>query len=74
MLAIASWRDSAPRSPTDTAFATAVAVLDFAASLPLWFSFDRGQAGYQFVEHASWIPSLGVSYHFGIDGITLVLL
>ena len=56
------------------AFATAVAVLDFAASLPLWVAFDRGQAGYQFVEHASWIPSLGVSYHFGIDGITLVLL
>ena len=30
--------------------------------------------GYQFVEKASWIPSLGVSYHFGIDGISLVLI
>ena len=36
-------------------FATAVAVLDFAASLPLWFAFDRGKDGYQFVERASWI-------------------
>ena len=30
--------------------------------------------GYQFVEKASWIPSLGVDYHFGIDGISLVLI
>ena len=30
--------------------------------------------GYQFVEKASWIPSLGVNYHFGIDGISLVLI
>ncbi|HXM77412.1 MAG TPA: proton-conducting transporter membrane subunit, partial [Thermoanaerobaculia bacterium] len=56
------------------AFATFVAALDFAVSLPLWFSFDRAKAGYQFVERASWIPSLGVDYHFGIDGISLVLL
>ncbi len=55
-------------------FATLVAGLDFAVSLPLWFAFERGRAGYQFVERASWIPSLGVEYHFGIDGISLVLL
>ena len=55
-------------------FATLVAALDFAASLPLWFAFDRTKAGYQFVERTSWIPSLGVEYQFGIDGISLVLL
>jgi NADH-quinone oxidoreductase subunit M len=55
-------------------FAAAVAALDFAMSLPLWFAFDRARDGYQFVERASWIPSLGVEYHFGIDGISLVLL
>ncbi len=54
--------------------ATVVAVLDLVVSLPLWFLFDRGREGYQFVEQASWIPSLGVSYHFGIDGITLLLI
>jgi NADH-quinone oxidoreductase subunit M len=54
--------------------ATAFVALDFLISLPLWFAFDRGQPGYQFVERASWIPSLGVEYHFGIDGISLVLL
>jgi NADH-quinone oxidoreductase subunit M len=54
--------------------ATLVVALDFLVSLPLWWAFDRGADAYQFVEKASWIPSLGVNYHFGIDGITLVLL
>src|SRR6202140_4110958 len=56
------------------AFATFVAGLDFVISVPLWFVFQRGKPGYQFEEKASWIPSLGVDYHFGIDGISLVLL
>jgi NADH:ubiquinone oxidoreductase subunit 4 (subunit M) len=56
------------------AFATAVAILDFLISLPLWFAFDRTAPGFQFVEKVSWIPSLGVNYHFGIDGISLVLI
>src|SRR5512136_2147438 len=54
--------------------ATAAALLDFVVSLPLWFAFDRAREGYQFVERASWIPSLGVEYRFGIDGISLVLI
>jgi NADH-quinone oxidoreductase subunit M len=56
------------------AFATFVAGLDFVISVPLWFLFQRGKPGYQFEERASWIPSLGVDYHFGIDGISLVLI
>jgi NADH-quinone oxidoreductase subunit M len=65
-----------PKEKTRTIkyFATFVAALDFAVSLPLWFGFDRAKAGYQFVEQTSWIPSLGVDYHFGIDGISLILL
>ncbi len=55
-------------------FATFVAGLDFVISLPLWFLFQRGKPGYQFEERASWIPSLGVDYHFGMDGISLVLV
>jgi len=54
--------------------ATAVALLDLVVSLPLWFAFDRNGPGYQFVENVSWIPSLGVNYHFGIDGISLILI
>ena len=55
-------------------FATAVVVLDFLISLPLWFLFDQAEAGFQFVEKVSWIPTIGVSYFVGIDGISVLLV
>lgn len=50
------------------------AVLGFLVSLPLWFSFDRTAAGFQFVEQHAWIPSIGVSYLLGVDGISALLV
>jgi len=49
-------------------------VLGFLVSLPLWFRFDRTAAGFQFIEKAPWIPTIGVSYHFGVDGISTLLI
>jgi NADH-quinone oxidoreductase subunit M len=49
-------------------------LLGFLVSLPLWFWFDRAQTGFQFVERASWIPSIGVQYLFGVDGISTLLI
>src|SRR5262245_34060028 len=54
--------------------ATAIAGLDLLLSLPLWWLYDRSNEGFQFVEQVSWIPSLGVSYKVGIDGISLLLM
>src|SRR4051812_40118590 len=57
--------------------ATAVAVIDFIVSLYLWFNFDPHGTGthlFQFRETYSWIPSLGVQYDFGIDGISVLLI
>ena len=57
--------------------ATATAVIDFFASLYLWPNFDRaatGSAMWQFRETYDWIPSLGVKYDFGVDGISLLLI
>jgi NADH-quinone oxidoreductase subunit M len=59
--------------------ATAVVVIDFLLSLPLWMAYDPvavgGQYdGFQFVEYMSWIPALNVNYIFGIDGISLLLI
>ena len=55
-------------------FATWVMLIDFIVSVPLWFAFDRTGDLFQFRESASWIPSIGVRYEFGIDGVSLLLV
>ena len=63
------------QGPAIRKFATGVAFVDFLISLPLWFAFDRNGALFQFVEGPyKWIDSIGVHYHFGIDGIALLLV
>ena len=52
----------------------AVAVVTFLLSLPLYIGFDPEIIGYQFEESRRWMPTLGVSYHVGIDGINLLLV
>jgi NADH-quinone oxidoreductase subunit M len=54
--------------------ALAVSVVTFLASVPLWTRFDASSADYQFVEDRAWMPSLGIAYHVGIDGISLLLV
>src|SRR5437867_1497575 len=54
--------------------ALAIAVTTFLLSLPLYFGFDDEIVGYQFEEHRRWMPTLGVAYHVGIDGISLLLV
>ena len=48
--------------------------ITFAVSLPLVSAFDRTTHAMQFVERVPWIPSFGVFYHVGIDGISLLLV
>ncbi len=36
--------------------------------------FVRGTADMQFVERHAWIPTLGASYHLGIDGLSVLFL
>ena len=54
--------------------ATAVALVDFLVSLPLWFAFDPDGELFQFRESHTWIPGIGVRYEFGIDGMALLLV
>ena len=51
-----------------------VSLIVLAASIPLFTGFDSTQAAMQFEEHATWIPTLGISYHMGIDGISMLLI
>ncbi len=46
----------------------------FLVSLPLVWRFDKNADGFQMLEKVDWIPSLGVKYMIGIDGISLLLV
>jgi len=51
-----------------------VSGLTFLVSIPLFLQFDPTISGMQFEQVADWIPSLGTSYHVGVDGISLLLI
>jgi NADH-quinone oxidoreductase subunit M len=51
-------------------FATAT----FLISLSLFSRFNPASPDYQFVEQGRWMPTYGISYHLGIDGISLLLV
>ncbi len=46
-------------------------VMNFVVSLLLWTNFDSTSAAFQFEEQVAWIPGFHISYHLGIDGISL---
>jgi NADH-quinone oxidoreductase subunit M len=54
--------------------ALGTSLLTLALALMLWWWFDPASADFQFVEQRSWMPSFGISYHVGIDGISLMLV
>jgi len=54
--------------------ALAAATLALALSLVAYLGYDRAAAGYQFEQQVPWIPALGISYHVGVDGISLPLV
>ncbi|WP_085904725.1 NADH-quinone oxidoreductase subunit M [Kiloniella majae] len=51
-----------------------VSGVTFAVSLLLWTNFERGTAEFQFVEEVEWMPSLGLSYRMGVDGISVLFV
>jgi NADH-quinone oxidoreductase subunit M len=55
-----------------TALATTTITLGVAIYVAA--KFQTGSAGFQFQENVSWISSLGISYHLGVDGISLLLV
>ena len=46
----------------------------FLLSLLIWFNFDTTTAEFQFVEHAAWMPEFNISYHMGVDGISMLFV
>lgn len=54
--------------------AMATSVLGFLGGLHLWYWFDGSTSVLQFVEAYEWIPSFGVKYIVGVDGLSLLLV
>jgi NADH-quinone oxidoreductase subunit M len=54
--------------------ANIVALIGFAISIPLWFWYNPQSTGFQFIERAPWIPSIGAEYFLGVDGFSTLLI
>src|SRR5690242_19324205 len=58
------------------ALALATTLVTFAFSLGLWFGFDSASTApeFQFEQLVPWVPSVGIGYHVGLDGVALLLV
>jgi len=66
--------DRPERESAVRAIALVFSLLTFAATLYLWARFNPVSPDFQFVERHAWLPQFGISYHLGVDGISLFLL
>lgn len=56
---------------TAKVLALVTTLIVFALSLVLLAGFNDNQIGFQFTENKPWLPGLKLSYHLGIDGISV---
>src|SRR3954462_11425004 len=71
-------RQSADGGGVETPAARTVAlwvfILEFVVSVGLWWSFNPADTGWQASIDAAWIPTWGVRFTLGIDGIALMMV
>jgi NADH-quinone oxidoreductase subunit M len=54
--------------------ALAAFLLEFFISVGLWWSFDPSQPGWQAAVDTTWIPTWGIRFTLGVDGIALMMV
>ncbi|HFQ93209.1 MAG TPA: Fe-S-binding domain-containing protein, partial [Anaerolineae bacterium] len=54
--------------------AIGTSALTFLISAALLLQFKTDNPNLQFVEQASWIPSWGIQYYLGVDGISILMV
>lgn len=54
--------------------AIATSAVTLLISVGLLLQFDRNNPALQFVEQVSWIPSWGIQYYMGVDGISILMV
>ncbi len=69
----ALFRDSGNGTPAKVG-ALLSSVLTFGISLFVWFGYDAGSIELQFVEQVPWIPSFGIEYFLGVDGLNFFFI
>ena len=62
-----------PRISSARVVALACALIELVAAVALVVGFDPA-AGTQHVTSAAWLPGVGISFHIGVDGISLLLV
>src|SRR3954469_16860195 len=71
-------REAATPTGVETPAARQIAfwvfILEFVVSLGLWWSFDPADTGWQASIDAAWIPTWGVRFTLGVDGIALMMV
>jgi NADH-quinone oxidoreductase subunit M len=66
---VASGAAGSPRTLALIAFA-----IEFVVSLGLWWSFDPSNSAWQSVVDFRWIPSWGIRFTIGVDGIAVMMI
>jgi NADH-quinone oxidoreductase subunit M len=51
-----------------------VMLADWLVTIYLLSIFNRSISDYQFVENVNWIGSIGIRYHLGVDGLSMLLV
>jgi NADH-quinone oxidoreductase subunit M len=73
--ALALWFIPQGREDLQRKLANAFGLLGFVVSLPLLGKFKSDSAEpFQFIVDANWIPSLGVHFRLGVDGLSVVMV
>ena len=54
--------------------ATIAFAIEFVLSLGLWWAFDPAVSGWQQLYDVAWIPSWGVRFTLGLDGIAMMMI
>ncbi|NYZ12228.1 NADH-quinone oxidoreductase subunit M [Azospirillum sp. RWY-5-1] len=49
-------------------------IITFVLSLFIWINFDPANPAYQMVERREWIPDFNITYHMGVDGISVLFV
>ncbi|MBZ0288263.1 MAG: NADH-quinone oxidoreductase subunit M [Anaerolineae bacterium] len=54
--------------------ALGTSLVTFVFSILLWIGYNPALPGLQFVQKMEWIPSAGISFYVGVDGLSILLI